>query len=147
MRVLIRRERPADRVRLAVQQRLAAEFVAQDLIRVLRQAVGEFLEGLVEAGLEGFFVVSAAGAGLREVEVVVDACGSGDGSWFGGGEGFVVGVEVVHWVGGWEGGSWWPWCGRFGGLSRLCGYWRGYARFGGKGFWEFAGSGGGRGNF
>lgn len=83
---LVRREQSAHGVRLAVEQGLAAELVAQDLVRVLREAVREFLKGLVEAGFEGVFVFfTAAGAGVGEVEVVVDASGRGDGGGIFGG--------------------------------------------------------------
>lgn len=47
----------ADRVGFGVEQWRAAEFVAEDLQRVLRQAVGESVEGLVERRFEGVGVV------------------------------------------------------------------------------------------
>ena len=50
----------ADGVGFGVEQRGSAEFVAEDLLRVLGEAVGESLEGLVDGRFEGVFFVGFA---------------------------------------------------------------------------------------
>lgn len=105
--------------------------VAEDLERVLGEAVGEVEEGFVEGGFVGWVggVGGGCGGGGGGVEVVV-VLGLGLG-WVGGrdfGDCFVVGVEVGEGVGGWEGGEGGPGFGAGGGGGR--GGWWGWGRGG-----------------
>lgn len=132
------REEPPNGVGLRIEEREAAEFVAEDLERVLGEAVGEAEEGFVDGGFEGGVVVVVGGGGFAggggEVVVDVDVVcvRSGDGRGGGFADGFVVGVEVVGWVGGWEGRLGGP---GFGGCGGGCGvrYRGGDASFFGEG--------------
>ena len=112
------RKRLTHSIRIAIQQRPALELVAQDLLRVLADAVGEFLEDGVVGGFVDFLVflatAAAAAAGaifavnVHDAHVLRDGGGAGV-------EGFVLGVEGVGGEGWGEGG---------GGGPGLVGLWR-----------------------
>ena len=98
-----------------IEQRRPAEFVAQDLQRILREAVCEAEECFVEGRFEGVWIVvgvggfaggGAGGLGVVEADGVCYCCWHGRGRRFA--DGFVVCVQVVGGVGGWEGGLWGP---------------------------------------
>lgn len=114
-----RGEQAPDGVGLAVEQGLTRELVPDRLLGVLREPVGEALEGGVHAGFEDvavFFAVLAAGFGVGVFGGVdVHACGLRDRGRCGV-QGLEFGVrEVRDGVGGWLGGDGGPglgWSGR-----------------------------------